>query len=231
MLEKDTISTMTLQTNQSPGDSYFGSPTEEIILGTSFAQVKKILGDPIEEITDGNYTVLQYKSNTPVYAHFLTFEDKQLVHKSIGTYKSSKTLGEYVEKYGYPETSIKRHTADEQDSFNLIVHLWPDQGIAVTSSGSTADSSIFNIEEFNATTITQYLSTDGKKFAKNERVELSGVFITTLGISQETQTSSPITYIKNIFTGNVSIMIVLFVLISIILAVILSLWKRKNINR
>ena len=151
--------------------------TSTISLGLSREAVIAALGEPRATLEQNEYVILRYQSDTPTFAHYLFFQNNELVFKKIGREKQPKTLTEYISQLGQPEVSIKRYEPPVQDSLQLVIHVWSQKGVAITTEGINPQSPVYELQQFNATTLTEYLETWGQEFAAHKRLTVQAPFI------------------------------------------------------
>jgi hypothetical protein len=143
-----------------------------IQIGQTRQQVTQTLGTPVRESSESGMTVLWYGSKSPTMADLYVFRDGMLVLRTESHYRQPKMLSEYTKTYGVPAVSVTKYGTSARDSLNLIVHVWPEAGKAVTSVGTDADSTVIGEDTFASTTLSGYLSTWGKPYDGNPTVPI-----------------------------------------------------------
>ena len=139
---------------------------DKINLSDTHQQVIQILGQPLKETQADDTLILRYGSNAPTLAHYIHLQNNQVVFKSTSTYAdTTQTLQQFIDQHGSPRQSLINADADTHDSLRLTTHVWPDQGMAVTSIGQDPQNQVTRIFEFQSTTLENYLSTWGKNLA------------------------------------------------------------------
>lgn len=137
--------------------------------GSTYAQIVAELGKPVSEKSDGDIRVLLYGSPSMTLADLYYFQNDRLVVESVSFYKQPKLMELYVLKLGKPAYSVRKYQSGSPDSLNTVVHIWPEKGRAVTTTG-TAQASVIREDQFAPTTLAEYLATWGRDLADNQQV-------------------------------------------------------------
>jgi hypothetical protein len=139
-----------------------------VTIGDSYQTILSTLGAPVEEKTDGVQRVLLYGSSSQTLADMYYVENNQLVVQSLSYYASPKSMQEYVDELGMPSYSIRKYDT-VNDSFNTVVHLWPQAGRAVVTTG-TDQQLVIREDAFASTSKEEYLATWGKDLVGHQEV-------------------------------------------------------------
>lgn len=152
------------------------------MIGNTYEQVVQWLGKPRIERTSGTTRVVMYNSSSMTLADVYYFEDNKLVVESLSFYKQPKPMDLYIFELGKPEHSIRKYAAGTPDSLITIVHVWPDKGRAITTTG-TAQNNVIRDDQFAPMSTEEYFSSLGSQIAQHERVPF---------VESQTATATPI---------------------------------------
>src|SRR3989344_592370 len=206
--------------------------SSSIALGSTQEVVIATLGESLATTQIGENTILRYHSNTPTYAHYLFFQNNELVFKQIGRAKEPKVFVDYLNANGQPEVSIKRYAPPVQDSLQLVVHVWPQKGIAIITEGIDPNSPIYQLQQFQPTTLQDYLQSWGKDFAAHERLTIQ-----TPKILQQAEANVPTTTVSEHVAPDYVVILIVVALGAIVLVVALKIvfmiirkFKKPNIT-
>ncbi len=140
---------------------------------STYRQIVEALGKPVSEKADGEVRVLLYGSSSMTLADLYYFQNDRLVVQSVSFYKQPKPMEIYVLDLGKPAYSVRKYRSGSPDSLTTVVHVWPEKGRAVTTTG-TAQASVIREDQFAPTTLAKYLETWGKDLADNQQVAYTG---------------------------------------------------------
>ncbi|KKS84156.1 MAG: hypothetical protein UV59_C0026G0006 [Candidatus Gottesmanbacteria bacterium GW2011_GWA1_43_11] len=168
-----------------------------VALAATQETVIALLGAPRATTELNGYLILRYHSNTPTYAHYLFFQNNELVFKQIGR-----------ERYELPI----------QDSLQLVVHVWPQKGIAIITEGIDPNSPIYQLQQFQPTTLQDYLQSWGKDFAAHERLTIQ-----TPKILQQAEANVPTTTVSEHVAPDYVVILIVVALGAIVLVVALKI--------
>lgn len=152
-------------------------------LGKTIAEVKQALGEPRKETPKDGYAILRYVSDTPSFATYFYFQNEQLVFKVIGAANSTRILDYYIQQYQNPEISVRKYSREFPDSLGVVVHVWSDKGLAVTTVGNDSQSFVQEIHQFAPISKEEYFASWGKEYAGHEEIALQSEFTTTASIA------------------------------------------------
>ncbi|HCS78948.1 TPA: hypothetical protein DIV55_04370 [Patescibacteria group bacterium] len=189
-----------------------------VALAATQETVIALLGAPRATTELNGYLILRYHSNTPTYAHYLFFQNNELVFKQIGRAKEPKVFVDYLNANGQPEVSIKRYELPIQDSLQLVVHVWPQKGIAIITEGIDPNSPIYQLQQFQPTTLQDYLQSWGKDFAAHERLTIQ-----TPKILQQAEANVPTTTVSEHVAPDYVVILIVVALGAIVLVVALKI--------
>ena len=187
-------------------------------IGFKYDEARPPLGEPLAITELDGYLILRYHSNTPTYAHYLFFQNNELVFKQIGRAKEPKVFVDYLNANGQPEVSIKRYELPIQDSLQLVVHVWPQKGIAIITEGIDPNSPIYQLQQFQPTTLQDYLQSWGKDFAAHERLTIQ-----TPKILQQAEANVPTTTVSEHVAPDYVVILIVVALGAIVLVVALKI--------
>jgi|SRR3989344_3084148 len=202
--------------------------SSSIALGSTQEVVIATLGESLATTQIGENTILRYHSNTPTYAHYLFFQNNELVFKQIGRAKEPKVFIEYLNQLGQPEVSIKRYAPPVQDSLQLVVHVWPQKGTAIFTEGIDPNSPVYQVQEFVPTIIVVYLQNWGSEFAQHRRITVK-----TPEILQQAEANIPTTAVSEHVAPDYTVILIVvafgaIILVIVIKSVLLLLRKLKK---
>lgn len=142
-------------------------------LGATYSEILQALGQPVEEKSDGEIRVLLYNASSMTLADLYYVQNDRLVVVSTSSYATPKEMNAFVHEFGRPEFSVRKYRTGIPDSLYVVVHVWPEKGRAVTTTG-TAQSSVIREDTFAPTTLEEYLMTWGKDLVGHQEVAYAG---------------------------------------------------------
>lgn len=140
-------------------------------LDTPYQEIIAKLGNPVEEKVDGDMRLLLYNSPSMTLADIYYVQGDKLVAQSFSSYENPKLIGTYISDYGTPKQSIQKFSQGTPDSLFVVVHIWPEEGRAVTTTGQDM-MHVIREDQFAPTTLEQYLATWGKQLVGHEQVTI-----------------------------------------------------------
>lgn len=147
-------------------------------VGDSQQSVVHRLGQPISLVAQpSGISILQYGSTAPSMAQYVYVSGGVVVQRSISYFGLTRELQEYIQNFGVPNRSLYVSDTPLRDSFRLVINIWPDKGLAVTSEGSSATSIVMREDTFRPMTLSAYLSSWGSSLAGHEMSTVSAVVV------------------------------------------------------
>lgn len=146
---------------------------DTVTLGMTKQTLISLIGTPLQETSQSGTIALWYHSKAPSLADIYTFSGDALSFVSLSFYEKPKTLDEYIRVYGAPKKSIIAQGKESPDSFHQVMHIWPEDGQAVSTIGSGSGSQVIREDIFAPTTLETYLTTWGAQYKGHETVILS----------------------------------------------------------
>src|SRR5688572_29248802 len=140
-----------------------------IQLGMNYTQIVEKLGLPEGDMSDEATRILLYGSPSLTLADTYRLQDDKLVVKSVSFYEQPKVIELYIADLGKPQISLDKYGSG--DSLNTVVHIWPEAGRAITTTG-TDQTSVIREDHFVPTTLENYLATWGKNLVGHQEVAL-----------------------------------------------------------
>jgi hypothetical protein len=151
---------------------------ETIKLNTPYTTLVSKLGTPVKEESDGGYRVLYFTSEAPTLADTYYLKNDQVEFVSISHYLKPVSLTEFTGAYGPPVYSVRKYSSGTEDSYNLVIHVWPDKGVAVTAVGKTDTAQVIREDHFAVMTKEEYLASWGKEYATHPQATMSSILVT-----------------------------------------------------
>jgi hypothetical protein len=121
------------------------------------------LGAPLQTLSLAGYEVLWYTSVAPSFADFYYFQNNQLRRISLARQSTKETLDSYTKQLGQAGDSRLAYSGTG-DSLVQYVHVWPEKGQAIITSGNASESGVLRSEIFSPVTLENFYQTWGKEF-------------------------------------------------------------------
>lgn len=145
-----------------------GLAQESGIFGLTQSDIQLQRGVSVYQNERDGLLVWWYGSKDPFSAEFIYFKDDSVVMNSIRV--EGVTLQSYLNEYGRPVSSIRKYKASVEDPLDTIVHVWPEKGVAVQTSGLLESSNVMRIYRFAPTSLDAFLSTLSPDLKGNENI-------------------------------------------------------------
>ncbi len=207
---------------------------EESGVGLLFAnqskqEVEKKIGRPIKETQRDGILVWWYVSIDPFSADFAYFRGDKLVMQSTSRKDTQESLGQYISKYGQPESSIYKYKENEEDPAQMTMHQWATQAIAVQTAGFDVSSPVLRDFHFPSTTVGDFFQRLAPDLIGNQPVVVTGVVASLAGQNTpEKEIVKQLTALSN--DNRLGLVIVLALSVILLLVVVLYHKRPRHIS-
>ncbi len=124
--------------------------------------IKKVLGDPKKEISNGSSTILEYNSTNPNFNNQLSVDSGTLsLVKQIVSSKDNISISDLNQKYGNYEDVL--YKSSSYSGFNL--YIYPSKGLAYI--GHQGSGIVLEIWYFKPMSFETFKDTLGKGFSES----------------------------------------------------------------
>lgn len=188
-------------------------------IGISREQVLDLVENPIAIEKNDEFEVLVYNSRYAPKRSVITLKDEVVVFTSESMYGENKTLMQLIEQYGAPSQSILTNTSRFDNAYistPQTIHVWPHLGIASVTDGATTANQVERVDHFSPITLTEYLTSWGKQYARNEIVRLAtSSSLPATPKPAPSVFSPPPLLALSVFVSVVVVLVIIFVIVTI----------------